>query len=286
MAAVLRKRPTSWKMGHTSWQAWLHNSRKHCRSCIQLHASSDLVQLVSIARWQGRMHSCPQSSLDTSPVQAALVLGRMQPARKVTVDVGGTKEVEIPRDRPEPLTNMSAPVQQVRLGLVQCQSPGLLIRHVSLQACPQALAVRVCCCRVRHVRWSCVLVLGGSIMSSALPADGMLLHRSSSLPHAQPQALGQQSCSCCTILVASHEHCMSSVSTAQVSAAGVDGLGIAGSHPATLAWSACAIMLVVLGLPTPPCRLLQLLLVIPTAIAVLPSLTPLPCRCTATCWRL
>ena len=42
-----------------------------------------------------------------------MVLGRMHPARKVTVDVGGPKEIEIPQDSPEPLTNMSASVQQV-----------------------------------------------------------------------------------------------------------------------------------------------------------------------------
>ena len=89
------------------------------------------------------MFPVPLSSLDTSPVQAALVLGRMHPARKVTVDVGGNKDVEIPQDISEPLTNMSATVQQVWLALRSVNHVGC---SSGMRACPQALAVRVCCC--------------------------------------------------------------------------------------------------------------------------------------------
>ena len=56
-----------------------------------------------------------------------MVLGRMHPARKVTVDVGGNKEVVIPQDRPEPLTNMSASVQQVWLALCHVSRVGCLV---------------------------------------------------------------------------------------------------------------------------------------------------------------
>ena len=51
----------------------------------------------------------------------------MHPARKVTVDVGGNKEVVIPQDRPEPLTNMSASVQQVWLALSHVSRVGCLV---------------------------------------------------------------------------------------------------------------------------------------------------------------
>ena len=97
-----------------------------------------------------------------------MVLGRMHPARKVTVDVGGAKELEIPQDRPEPLTNMSATVQQV--GLAWCD-----VRHVGcsegIQGCKAVLkhlqtgCAALCVC---HEHWLCIHMLCGRVMSAAV----------------------------------------------------------------------------------------------------------------------
>ena len=112
-----------------------------------LHPAADLfcTGLARINRKAAGAHSAcfPLSASDTCPVQAAVVLGRMHPAHKVTVDVGGAKELEIPQDRPEPLANMSATVQQVRLALC----------HVRRVGCWEGM--RACKAVQKHLQTGC-----------------------------------------------------------------------------------------------------------------------------------
>ena len=133
------------------------------------------------------------------------MLGRMHPARKVTVDVGGAKELEIPQDHPEPLANMSASVQQVRLALCDVGRVGCLEGMRACKAVHKHLRTGVATLEfiecTAHAFTCCVA-------TSCQPLCRRCDAASSSLtfPVCASPSYQAASCSCCDTPVASLEH--------------------------------------------------------------------------------